>query len=55
MPIDFASDPAAELDFYSGPDGLGVDGLIGDCPATLRAWLDAAYPDSKVGKRILFS
>ena len=39
LPIDFAADAAAELDYYAGPNGsLGIDGLFTDCPASAVAW-----------------
>ena len=27
-----------ELDYLAGPGGLGVQGVIGDCPAALMEW-----------------
>ncbi|KAK9804864.1 hypothetical protein WJX72_008990 [[Myrmecia] bisecta] len=39
MAIDFRSDPFAELSYFAGPEGLGVDGVLVDGPATAHNWV----------------
>ncbi len=51
QPIDFAADPAAELDYYAGPNGsLGIDGLFTDCPATAVAWWNSTLSTPEAQK-----
>ncbi len=38
MPLDFGGHMFLELDYLAGPGGLGVQGVIGDCPAALMDW-----------------
>jgi hypothetical protein len=39
MAVNFASDLQAELDYFAGPKGMGVDGLYTDCTRTTSEWL----------------
>lgn len=39
MAVDFAADLQQELDYYAGPQGMGVDGLYVDCTRTSSVWL----------------
>jgi hypothetical protein len=41
MAIDFAADVHLELDYYAGPEGLGVDGFFIDCPSSGRDWVNS--------------
>jgi hypothetical protein len=35
------STAATELDYLAGPQGIGVQGVIMDCPAVAAAWLQS--------------
>ena len=39
MAVNFASDLQAELDYFAGPKGMGVDGMYTDCTRTTSEWL----------------
>ena len=39
MAVDFASDMQQELNYFAGPQGLGVDAIYTDCTRTSRQWL----------------
>lgn len=39
MAVNFASDMQAELEYFAGADGIGVDGLYTDCTRTTSEWL----------------
>ena len=38
VPLDFGGHMFLELDYFAGPGGLGVQGVIGDCPTALMDW-----------------
>ena len=38
VPLDFGSHMFLELDYLAGPSGLGVLGVIGECPTVLMEW-----------------
>ena len=39
MAVDFAADLQQELDYFAGPNGMGVDGVYIDCTRTSSEWL----------------
>ncbi len=39
MAVDFAADLQQELDYFAGPQGMGVDGFYIDCTRTSSEWL----------------
>ena len=38
VPLNFGGHMFLELDYLAGPGGLGVQGVIGDCPTALVEW-----------------
>jgi glycerophosphoryl diester phosphodiesterase len=45
MALDFNNDPARELDFFGGPNGMGVDGFFGDNAMTMENWWASVTSD----------
>jgi hypothetical protein len=39
MAVNFASDLQMEMDYFAGPQGMGVDGIYTDCTRTSSEWL----------------
>lgn len=39
MAVNFASDMQAELEYFAGAGGIGVDGVYTDCTRTTSEWL----------------
>ncbi len=46
MAVDFAADLQQELDYFAGPQGMGVDGFYIDCTRTSSEWLLARYDNA---------
>ncbi len=39
MAVDFHADMQKELNYFAGPNGMGVDGVYLDCPSSGVEWL----------------